>query len=235
MGYWVERLQHFKLDLNGPFTRFAEEVLVFHDPDGLELELVGSAVDPRPGANQWPVPPQYAIRGFWGVTLSIEGYERTAELLTTPLGFQAVQNAANRFRYQVGSGGPGTFVDLLCQPNRIPGQMGVGVVHHVAWRTPDDETQRRLRQDLADREYNVTPVIDRQYFHSVYFREPGQILFEIATDPPGFTIDENATDLGEHLKLPPWLEPYRDELEHRLPELHLPKLASLPKSAGGRA
>jgi glyoxalase family protein len=119
---------------------------------------------------------------------------------------------------------PGTIVDLICAPEGRPGRVAVGTVHHVAWRTPTDEQQVKWRETIRDLQYNVTPVIDRTYFRSIYFREPGGVLFEIATDPPGFAVDEPADQIGTSLVLPLWLEGERRELERVLPTVHLPKV-----------
>ncbi len=224
IGFWTERLRQHHVDFKGPFSRFEEEVVTFRDPDGIELELVSSDKDKRRGWENGPLPAGHAIRGFYSVALTLEGYERTAGLLTTTLGFRAVRESGSHFRYEVGAGGPGTLVDILCRPDDLPGQMGVGAVHHVAWRAPDDATQLMLRQEIDRLGYNVTPVIDRNYFHSIYFREPGHVLFEIATDPPGMTVDENLSELGTQLKLPPWLESERASIEKTLPPISLPKI-----------
>ncbi len=224
VGYWSERLQKYNVNLKGPFTRFDEEVLSLNDPDGVELELVASARDPRPLWEGGPAPAAHAIRGFYHVALAEEGYERTAGLLTTTLGFRPLRESGNRFRYETGEGGPGAIVDLLCLPDAPPGRMGVGAVHHVAWRAENEAAQLKLRSELARLGYNVTPVIDRNYFRSIYFREPGQVLFEIATDPPGFTVDEPPEELGRNLKLPPWLEADRQKIEQALPSVNFPKI-----------
>jgi catechol 2,3-dioxygenase-like lactoylglutathione lyase family enzyme len=152
-----------------------------------------------------------------------EGYEQTAALLTETMGFRLIESKDNQFRYAVrgSESAAGTMVDVLCMPAGRPGLVSVGTVHHVAWRTPTDEQQAEWRNAL--RRFNVTPIIDRKYFHSIYFREPGGVLFEIATDPPGFAIDEPAEELGSHLVLPAWLEPHRAELEEVLPRLRLPQ------------
>ena len=127
-----------------------------------------------------------------------------------------------RVRLSAGEGGPGNTVDVISASGFPRGSMGVGTVHHVAFRVPDDETQVALREEISALGYNVTPVLDRNYFRSIYFREPGGVLFEIATDPPGFAVDEAEAELGTHLKLPPWLEPRRDKLEEVLPPLRVP-------------
>ena len=195
--------------MDATVTRFDQELLTFSDPDGLALELVGSGRAQRDSS----------IDGFHGVTLSESGYESTAALLTAIYGFTLVGQEGNRFRYGAPAGSPGRFVDLLCQPDARGGSMGAGTVHHVAFRAESDAAQREWRAELSANRFNVTPVLDRQYFQSIYFREPGGVLFEIATDPPGFAIDESFEELGTHLKLPDWLEPRRAEIESILPSL----------------
>jgi catechol 2,3-dioxygenase-like lactoylglutathione lyase family enzyme len=221
-GFWQERLQRHGINLDASGSRFGERVLGFADPDGLKLEIVATA---QPGGDApagGPVPGAHAIRGFHGVTLSEEGYENTARLLTDIMGFRAEGSEGNRFRYRAGHGGFAAIVDLLCVPDARHGELGAGVVHHVAFRTPDDEQQGAWRTEITRLGYNVSPVMDRQYFHSIYFREPGGVLFEIATDPPGFTADEAPAELGSKLRLPPWLESRRPVLERLLPRLRLP-------------
>lgn len=226
LGYWVERFKSHGVTAERPIKRFDEEILVFFDPDGLQLELVAhQEAGPRPARQEGAVSPEYAIRGFYSVTLSEEGYERTASLLTETLGFNLVREAGNRFRYEVGQGGAGALVDVLCLPDALPGRVAVGTVHHVAWRAPNDEEQKTWRQKIAALGFNITPIIDRTYFRSIYFREPGGVLFEIATDPPGFGVDEPLEQLGTHLTLPQWLEPFRVQLEQRLPRLRLPQIS----------
>ncbi|HUK13704.1 MAG TPA: ring-cleaving dioxygenase [Thermoanaerobaculaceae bacterium] len=224
LGYWSERLDRHGVTRETPRARFDETVLPFLDPDGLSLELVAhepaAARAPRNGG---PVPPEVAIRGFFGVTLAEEGYERTAEMLTRTLGFRLVGEEGSRFRFATGAGACGGVVDLACLPDAVRGHTAVGSVHHVAWRTATPEAQAAWRGRLAGAGLDVTPVIDRKYFRSVYFREPGGVLFEIATDPPGFAVDEPADELGSHLMLPAWLEPARARVEHALPPLRLPQ------------
>ncbi|HWI57277.1 MAG TPA: VOC family protein, partial [Bacillota bacterium] len=195
------------------------------------LELISTAeAEPDRAWKQGPVPPEHAIRGFHHVTLTEEGYERTAVLLTETLGFRLSESKGNRFRYATPASlisKAGMMVDVVCMPAGRPGLVAVGTVHHVAWRTPTDEQQVEWRKALSAQDYNVTPVIDRKYFHSIYFREPGGVLFEIATDPPGFAIDEPAEELGSHLVLPDWLEPHRAKLQQVLPQLRLPQARRL--------
>jgi len=226
LGYWIERLKRHEVAVLGTTTRFDEQVLSFSDPDGLQLELVAGHTED--GRNPWaggPVPPEAAIRGLHSVALTEAACDDTAQLLTEALGFSPMEDGGSRRRYAIGSGEPGALVDVVCLPGTARGRVAVGTVHHVAWRTPDEATQRIWRQQIAGRDLDVTPVIDRQYFHSIYFREPGGVLFEIATDPPGFTADEPPATLGTRLMLPPRLEPMRRELEHGLPPLRLPTIS----------
>lgn len=223
LDYWRGRLRDFKVDLEPAVSRFGRTSLAFRDPDGLNLELVGQETEPTSEA--WadgPAPPEHAIRGFAGADLTEEGYERTANLFTATLGFQKEQEEGDRFRYTAGESRIGSTVDLICRPGAMYGSGGVGTVHHIAWRTRDDETQKAWRGRLVELGLNVSPIMDRQYFHSIYFREPGGILFEIATDPPGFTVDETVEELGKRLSLPSWLEPSRETIERALPKISLP-------------
>jgi glyoxalase family protein len=230
IAYWRERLKQNKVKLEEKLTRRfknEEESITFYDHDDLKLELVASSAASNSKYVPWeetPVAEKNAIRGFHGITLSEEGYERTASLLKDTMGFRLVREEGERFRYEAGEGGASTYVDLLCQPALPRGEVLAGTVHHVAWRTPNDDQQRAWRDEIIKAGLNPTPVIDRKYFHSVYFREPGGVLFEIATDPPGFAIDEPEDKLGTSLKLPPWLEQYRKHLEHALPKLQLTEI-----------
>jgi catechol 2,3-dioxygenase-like lactoylglutathione lyase family enzyme len=211
-GYWQNRLKRLGISVEEPTHRFDEEVLALRDPDGLGLELVAHAGSQA--GQVWgggPVPLEYAIRGFHSVTLWEENLERTAALLTETLGFRLLQAAGNRSRFEAGADGPGA----------------VGTTHHIAWRTADDQEQQAWRREIANLGFRVSPVMDRQYFHSIYFREPGGVLFEIATDPPGFTWDESPEGLGMDLKLPPWLESERARIEGILPTLTLPEVVTL--------
>lgn len=226
MIFWKERLKQNGVKLEEPIRRFKneEEIMTFYDPDELKLELVASSQAKKSSYVPWEevqVPERNAIRGFHGVTISEEGYERTASLLKETMGFRLVQEEGERFRYEASWGGASTFIDLLCQPALPRGEVLAGTVHHVAWRTPNDDQQKSWRKEIIKAGLNPTPVIDRQYFHSVYFREPGGVLFEIATDPPGFAIDEPEDKLGTGLKLPSWLEPSRKHIEQTLPKLEL--------------
>jgi glyoxalase family protein len=223
LDFWIDRFAGAAVDFQGPEERFGTSVVSLLDPDGLPLELVARAgIAPREQWQSGPVPTKHAIRGFAGATLCLAGYERTARLLTDTLGLHHVGQEGSRFRFRAGEGEGAAMIDLHCQPDGEAGRMGIGAVHHIAWRTPSDEGQREWRRVLAAAGLDVTPVLDRQYFQSIYFREPGGVLFEVATDPPGFTVDEPPARLGTELKLPPWLESRRARIEARLPDLRPP-------------
>ena len=220
LGYWVERLLQHGARFEQPQRRFDETVVAISDPDGLVIELV--ARTGTEGGEVWeesPVPAEHAIRGIPGVTLSERSAEVAENVLTNLLGFEKTENEGGRTRYLSTSIG-GSFADVLALPEGAIGKTAVGTVHHVAWRAPDDETQRAWREELEERGLHPTPVLDRNYFHSIYFREPGGVLFEIATDRPGFAVDEDPDHLGESLKLPPWLEKDRERIEENLPPVH---------------
>ncbi|HLZ09297.1 MAG TPA: ring-cleaving dioxygenase [Chloroflexota bacterium] len=223
LSYWAERLTANGVDVAAADTRFDEQFISFADPDGLQVEIVARS-DPMKTIH-WtgsPVPAEFALRGFLGATILAGRPEATEGLLSGTLGFSRVRQEGNRVRYQVGPVGSGQFVDILrAAPDQI-GHVAVGSVHHIAWRTPSDEQELAWRAFLARAGVGVTPVRDRQYFHSIYFAEPSGVLFEIATDPPGFAIDETNEELGSSLKLPAWLEPRRSELESVLPPLRRP-------------
>ena len=224
ISYWAERLARLGLEFNGPVTRLGEELFSFADPDGLQLELIAD-VESHQG-HPWVeggVPDEHAIRGFSLATLAVANYNETARFLTDFLGFNQTGQEGNRFRFRLEGDAIGTKVDLLLLPQSPFGRNGSGTVHHIAWRTRDDSAQLRWREEIAAMGYNVTPVVDRNYFHSIYFREPGGTLFEIATDTPGFTVDETLEELGSGLVLPPRLEPRRSRLLEVLPPLQLPR------------
>jgi glyoxalase family protein len=220
---WMSQFAAEGRDFDSPTTRFGEQVLELRDPDGLRIELVaisgsaGSASDAGEDGDGSAL--SNPIAHLHSVALCVETPERTAELLTRSFGYEAVGEEAGRQRFRAGGGGPAGIVDLLCQPDQMRGRMGAGTVHHVAFRAQDETEQLTWREAVLSLGFDVTPVLDRQYFRSIYFREPGGVLFEIATDPPGFAIDEAPEALGTALKLPSWLEPRRAEIERRLPPL----------------
>lgn len=216
VDYWLDRFDALGVDREAPRERFDETVVPFRDGDGQPLELVTGESDIEPWAGG-PVPAEHAIRGFHGVTLDSLDPARTGEILDI-LGYERVDEAGERTRYRAASD-RAAVVDVLDRPDAEQGQEGVGTVHHVAFRAPDEETELAWRDALIEAGLDVTPQKDRQYFRSIYTREPGGILFEIATDGPGFTRDESVEDLGTSLKLPPWLADSRETIEATLPPI----------------
>ena len=213
IAYWQKRLKQFNINYKPAQDRFGSEaVIYFEDHDGLGLELVFNDTDKRPGFSYGHIPAEYAIKGFYNVELWEEGYERTAGLLTEQMDHKLIAEKGNRFRFAA-TDAPGNYIDILCSPDTMRGLGGNGTVHHIAFSTPDAATQEQARIKIAQRMLNPTPVLDRQYFTSIYFREPGGVLFEIATAGPGFAVDEDQQHLGEALKLPAQYEPYRSEIE----------------------
>ena len=222
MGFWQEWLKKNGISTGEMQTRFGADVLPFTDPDGLPLELVASEAPAT--LRHWaegPISEKEALRGFHSVTLWLDAVEPTSKLLTEQLDYQFVGEEGNRLRFQAKANDMGTIVDILHRPGQPSGQFGAGSIHHIAFRTVNDDEQLEYLQKLRQARVQVTPVQDRQYFHSIYFRSPGGVLFEIATDAPGFPYDEPVAELGTHLKLPSWLEQHRPAIEARLPEIEL--------------
>ena len=221
MEFWEKRLRAAGIPAEREPERFGNRVLAFADADGTRLELIGDAAgDASRPPRASDVPSRQSIHGFSGVTLCEAGFELTAKVLEK-MGFAKAGEEGNRFRFASASGALGSHVDVLVQSELMYGRMGAGSVHHIAFRAKDDAEQLQWREEMRRLELNVTPVLDRQYFHSIYFREPGGVLFEIATDPPGFATDEPLETLGEALKLPPWLEPKREAIEEFVPPIVL--------------
>ena len=227
MEYWEQRLTAKGVLFERSGRRFAEEVLTLPDPDGMKIEIVGHA---DAGAVKAPrfsdVPAEHAIRGFFGVTmLEIDAVE-TAKILGV-MGFHKIAEEGKRLRFAAEGDALGNHIDVVVDPHANYGRSGAGTVHHIAFRAANDAAQLEWRTEIG-RHIPTTAVLDRDYFHSIYFREPGGVLFELATDNPGFTIDEPADSLGEELCVPEWLEPRRAELEHLLAPLtlHKPRVAA---------
>ena len=220
VGFWRQRLAGPLIRVGKSEKRFGAEVIVFDDPAGMRLELI---VSDEPATfrfwEEGPIPEPHALRGFHSVTLWLSEVKRTATLLTEQLGYQFVGQEGERYRYKGASDNIGLYVDLLHRPNQPRGRFGAGSIHHIAFRTVDDEEQQEYLNQLRRAGYGVSEVRDRQYFHSIYFRSPGGVLFEIATDAPGFYYDEPIAELGHNLKLPSWLEQYRPQIEQALPTL----------------
>jgi glyoxalase family protein len=226
LDWWLRHFEEEGVQHGAIEERAGRPTLPFLDPEGQRLELVADGASEATPWRESPVPPEVAIRGLGAVTLVVEAIGPTAHLLTDLLGFRQAgeyrfpDNQSRRaLVFQTGDGGLGTEVHLEERPDLPPARVGIGGVHHVAFRTPDDEEHQAWQQKLARAGVAVTPVIDRFYFRSIYFREPGGVLFEIATDGPGFTADEDVQHLGEGLALPPFLEPRRAEIEAALEPL----------------
>lgn len=227
LEYWRERLSDHGIAVEDSSARFGQQVVAFDDPDGTLIELV--ATDEAANVRVWengPIPAEHAIRGFYGATLAVARAEPTGRLLTEQLGFSFIGQEGNRSRYMGASGDVGVYVDLLENPGLPGALMGAGSVHHIAFRTVDDSEQLEYQRRLREAGFQVTQVMDRQYFHSIYFRSPSGVLFEIATDAPGFYYDEPIPELGSSLKLPPWLESHRASISASLPEIRVKPVTS---------
>lgn len=221
MDYWLGRLKQFNIDFKEPRERFEGELVAyFEDPDGLGLELVFNDRDERTGFTYGHIPAEHALKGLFNAEIWEEGYERTAGLLTEQLDHQLIAEKGNRFRFAA-TDKPGNYVDIICTPDSLKGLAGSGTVHHIAFATPGQQEQLEVRERVLKRMLNPTPVLDRNYFTSIYFREPGGVLFEVATSGPGFAIDESIEHLGEELKLPKQFEPDRPGIEAKLTAVKL--------------
>lgn len=221
MGFWENRLEKFNI-IYSKTERFGEQYLEFEDPHGLRLEIVEREEGEVNTWNFSGVTPEVAIKGFGGATLLSAQSRKTAELLEKVLGLELVEEEGNLVRFR-SSADIGNIIDLTLTPVGR-GQMGVGTVHHIAWRASDDQDQLDWKRYVEENGYGVTPVQDRNYFNAIYFREHGEILFEIATDPPGFAHDESRETMGENLMLPEQYEPHRNQIERVLLPIEVRKL-----------
>lgn len=224
VGFWIERFLRFGVRYEGPTRRGqgadAENVIGFRDPDGTMLELVGhAAAESRPSWNGNGIDAANAIHGFHGVTLWVERGDATGRTLVDTLGFREAGERESTRRYVVGDGGPARIVDVREIGGFGRGADGAGCVHHVAFAVEDDAAELAMRERVIASGLRPTPQVDRSYFRSVYFREPGGVLYELATLSPGFAIDEPLEHLGEKLMLPAQYESRRAELEQVLPPL----------------
>ena len=227
IGFWQDYLTAKGIPLQPVEQRFGMDMLPLDDPDGMRVELIVS--DTFPEVRHWeegPIPQRHALGGFHSVTLWLEEIEPTADLLINQMGYSFVGQVGNRHRFIGGINSLGNTLDILhrpSQPQDVPdeAEFGAGSIHHIAFRVPTDEMQLEYQSSLRAAGYGVTPVRDRNYFHSIYYREPGGVLFEIATEGPGFAIDEPVEKLGEALKLPEWFEPNRSAIEQDLSPITL--------------
>jgi glyoxalase family protein len=221
LSYWSARLNRLGIKPGRVEERFVSQVLPFEDPDGLRIELITRK--DLPEVLPWPetdIPENHRLGGFDGVTLWLEEVEPTARILTAVLGYNFNGRQGSRYRYQSALHGPGRIVDIVHRPNSANAYFGAGSIHHIAFRATGDSDQQAFRTALNEIGSPTTRVMDRQYFRSIYFRTPGGVLFEIATDDPGFATDESLSSLGAALKLPPWLEAKREQIEEMLPPIN---------------
>ena len=224
--FWIKRLRNLGVQ-SSTKTRFDADAIVVTDPDGIELELVAASTNqPWVPWRDGPIDEDHAIRGFHSVTLTVAEATATSDLLAKTMGFRKSGQDGPVTRFETGKGGPHSVLDVVESPEGQVGEESIGTVHHVAWRANDAAHQLEWREALVKAGCNVTPVIDRYYFKSIYYREPGGVLFEIATDGPGFTADEKAEDLGSSLSLPPWFQVRRDRLDETLPPIVVPTTAT---------
>ncbi|MCW9708954.1 ring-cleaving dioxygenase [Fodinibius salsisoli] len=220
VNFWAERFGEEGIDFDGPYDRFGQQAISFKDPDHLQLELVfDKQAEQLPGWEKGSVPAQHGIRGFRGTTLRLKETEPTANVLENVFGFQETDSTENTRLYTTDAPIGGSVI--IEEGEEKPSANGRGIIHHVAFRAKDDDELSSMRKQVLEMGLSPTDVIDRHWFHSVYFKSPGGVLFEIATDGPGYAVDEDADKLGQKLILPPWLEPRRKMIEKRLPEINV--------------
>ncbi len=220
LDYWIDRLEKYQVSTSDVLTRFGEKLIRFEDHDGMGIELIANANDSRNGWTYGNIPIEYAIRGFYGATLNLKSKTLTEKLLIQFMDYRFIAEENGRFRYGT-EGKPGDIVDIVLDKEGRQGVQSAGTVHHIAFRTTNQDSQLKIQKILLENGFQVTEVKDRNYFKSIYFREPGGVLFEIATDEPGFAIDEDEAHLGELLKLPEWAENQREKIESRLAKVRL--------------
>ena len=223
LDYWLSRLEDHNVEFGDLETRFGGHTIPLEDCEGTRIELI-TGLEPAT-IDHWeegPVPREHALRGFHSATLWVDEVGPTANILTDQLGYELAGKEDARWRYRGASNDIGLYIDLLERPGQARGRPGAGSVHHIAFRTVDDTEQREYHAQLKEAGIGVTSIIDRQYFHSIYFREPNGVLFEVATDAPGFAYDEQVDDLGYNLMLPHWLEEHRATIASSLPKLTHP-------------
>ncbi|MDO3625256.1 ring-cleaving dioxygenase [Mucilaginibacter sp. BT774] len=220
LGFWVKRLDENNVIYNKPSAKFGDEYVSFLDPDGLKFELT---VPKRPDTREpWTideVAAENATRGFHHITITSNKMDATAKILTDVFGYKLLEQEVNRYRFVTDAVENAAIVDIVEIPAEIAGHVAGGSVHHVAFRVENEEVLMQYREKIVNMGLNITEKIDRNYFYSLYFREPGGVLFEIATDNPGFSVDEPVAELGNGLKLPAQYEAYRNEIEQSLPKL----------------
>jgi len=221
LEFWQKRFEQYNVIYNKPSEKFGEKYLTFLDPDGLKLELIESKTDDnRKGWETDEVKADVATKGFHNITLTLNDIKPTAAVLTEIFGYKLIDQDVNRYRYATTAVENAAIVDLVELADEKRGLNANGTVHHVAFRVKNDEILMHFREKIEAYGLSITPQIDRQYFHSLYFREPGGVLFEIATDNPGFTVDESLEELGLNLKLPAQYEAQRAAIEAHLVKIN---------------
>ncbi|MBO9732456.1 MAG: ring-cleaving dioxygenase [Chitinophaga sp.] len=219
LGFWKERFKQFNVPFEETIERLGEKYLRFTDPDGLQLSFVETVTDTRRPWITADIAENAATKGFHSTTLTLKDIEPTAKILTDIFGYTLQSQEDNRYRFITNTVDNANIIDLLATPNGTPGYNAGGTNHHIAFRVADDKVQMEFREKILSAGHQITPKIDRDYFFSLYFREPGGVLFEIATDNPGFTVDEPLQQLGTGLRLPKQYEPARADIEKVLPVL----------------
>ncbi|MDP1676939.1 MAG: ring-cleaving dioxygenase [Bacteroidota bacterium] len=228
--FWINHLSKKGISFSGPERKFENDIMTFLDPDGMMIELVFS--DKQILKFPWkqgPIPVEHAIRNFFGVTMNLASLEASATVLNDVLGFHSVSQNGNTHRFLVGEGSDEAAIDIIVNPNIPFARQSAGSVHHIAWRAKDFVAHEEWQRFVEQGGLSPTEVIDRFYFHSIYFREPGGVLYEIASDNPGFTVDEPLDQLGTHLMLPPWYEIHREKIERTLPPISIPTFNEILK------
>ncbi|WP_026998155.1 ring-cleaving dioxygenase [Flectobacillus major] len=220
LDFWAKRFEEHNVIYNKPSVKFGEKYLTFLDPDGLKLELIESETpDNRTPWETDEIKKEVATKGFHNITITLNDVAPTAAILTEVFDYKLFKKEGNRYRYITDAVENAAIVDLVELPDEHRGLVAGGIVHHVAFRVKNDEVLMKFRAKIESLGLNITPQIDRNYFHSLYFREPGGVLFEIATDNPGFTVDEPLEELGQNLKLPAQYESRRKDIEKHLVSL----------------
>ncbi|RFZ94593.1 ring-cleaving dioxygenase [Mucilaginibacter conchicola] len=221
LDFWLNRFEKHNVIYNKPAEKFGEQYLTFLDPDGLKLELIVSkSLDNRLPWETDEIKAENATKGFHNITITTNKIQPTADILTNVFGYKLLEQHVNRYRFVTDAVDNANIVDLVEVAGEVAGHVAGGSVHHVAFRVKNDEILMQYREKIAALGLHITEKIDRNYFYSLYFREPGGVLFEIATDNPGFAVDETVEELGTHLKLPAQYEEYRASLETTLPKLN---------------
>jgi glyoxalase family protein len=221
LDFWLKRMDDHNIIHNKVSEKFGEQYLTVLDPDGLKLELtVAKSQDSRQGWETGEIKAENAIKGFHNITITTNKMEPTAKILTDVFGYKLLEQNVNRFRFITDTVENANIVDLVEVAGEVAGHVAGGSVHHVAFRVSDEKTLMEYREKIEALGLHITDKIDRNYFYSLYFREPGGVLFEIATDNPGFDVDEPADELGTHLMLPAQYESRRESIEKNLPQLY---------------